>query len=230
VDVVLLVLLTLLLVGLAFAPMAWVRFVMARHDETVEDMPGTGGDLARHLIERFGLNVKVEPCAPHGDHFDPKARAVRLSESNLDGKSLTAIAIAAHEVGHAMQCVRGEKVFELRTRWLPLALRLKKTGIMLMAAAPVAALLVRSPAAMLALAVASLGLQLLGALAYLIVLPEELDASFNKALPILTEGDYIGAHQIAPVRQVLRAAAWTYFAAALAEVVNIGRWLVLLRR
>jgi Zn-dependent membrane protease YugP len=83
---------------------------------------------------------------------------------------------------------------------------------------------------MLALAVASLGLQLLGALAYLIVLPEELDASFNKALPILTEGDYIGAHQIAPVRQVLRAAAWTYFAAALAEVVNIGRWLVLLRR
>jgi Zn-dependent membrane protease YugP len=129
-----------------------------------------------------------------------------------------------------MQCVRGEKVFELRTRWLPLALRLKKTGIMLMAAAPVAALLVRSPAAMLALAVASLGLQLLGALAYLIVLPEELDASFNKALPILTEGDYIGAHQIAPVRQVLRAAAWTYFAAALAEVVNIGRWLVLLRR
>ena len=223
-------LLTLALIALAYLPSAWVRWVMARHGGTIEDMPGTGGDLARHLIQRFDLGVSVEETPPHTDHFDPQAKAVRLAPANLNGKSLTAVAIAAHEVGHAMQFARHEKVFELRSRYLPTAMRLKKIGIMLMGAAPFVALLVRSPSALLAVALVSLALQLLGALAYLIVLPEELDASFNKALPMLVEGEYIHEPHVEPVRQVLRAAAWTYFAAALADIVNLGRWLMILRR
>jgi len=73
-------------------------------------------------------------------------------------------------------------------------------------------------------------MQLAGALAYLIVLPEEMDASFNKALPILTKGNYIQAHHEDAVRSVLKAAALTYFAGALANVLNIGRWLMVLIR
>ena len=76
----------------------------------------------------------------------------------------------------------------------------------------------------------SLLLQLIGALAYLIILPEEWDASFNKALPILMEGEYVAEDQLPNIRNVLRAAAITYFASALANVLNIGRWLLLLRR
>ena len=64
-------------------------------------------------------------------------------------------------------------------------------------------LVVRSPSALLAVALVSLAFQLLGALAYLIVLPEELDASFNKALPMLVEGEYIHEPHVQPVRQVL---------------------------
>jgi Zn-dependent membrane protease YugP len=76
----------------------------------------------------------------------------------------------------------------------------------------------------------SLLLQLIGALAYLIILPEEWDASFNKALPILMEGEYVAEDQLPNIRNVLKAAAVTYFASALANVLNIGRWLLLLRR
>jgi Zn-dependent membrane protease YugP len=76
----------------------------------------------------------------------------------------------------------------------------------------------------------SLLLQLIGALSYLIILPEEWDASFNKALPILMEGEYVAEDKLPNIRNVLKAAAITYFASALANVLNIGRWLLLLRR
>ena len=76
----------------------------------------------------------------------------------------------------------------------------------------------------------SLLLQLVGALAYLIILPEEWDASFNKALPILMEGEYVAEDKLPNIRNVLKAAAITYFASALANVLSIGRWLLLLRR
>jgi len=81
-----------------------------------------------------------------------------------------------------------------------------------------------------AVVAAAIILQIMGAMAYLIILPEEWDASFNKALPILKQGEYIDRRQEGPVRQVLRAAALTYFAAALANIFNIGRWLMVLRR
>ncbi|MEM7084350.1 MAG: zinc metallopeptidase, partial [Pseudomonadota bacterium] len=55
-------------------------------------------------------------------------------------------------------------------------------------------------------------------------------ASFNKALPILTNGEYVEQSHLPAIRKILQAAALTYFAAALANVLNIGRWLLLLRR
>ena len=195
-------------------------------------MPGTGGELAEHLLERLQMSEhKVEQTAPMMDHYDPNARTVRLSEDNYSGKSLTAIAIAAHEVGHAVQHHRNEEVFKLRSRYLPTANRLGKAGIMLLYLLPIAGVVIKAPAAIAGIIALSLLLQLAGALSYLIVLPEEWDASFNKALPLLAEGQYIQPHQEEAVRQVLKAAAYTYFAGALANVLNIGRWLlVLLRR
>lgn len=224
-------LLTLALVLLVYFPSLWVRYVMHKHGKKREAMPGTGGELAQHLIERFELGeVSVEQSTEGADHYDPIANAVRLSPSNFNGKSLTAIAVAAHEVGHAIQFQRQERISQLRSRYIPLAMMMKKAGILLVALIPVITLLVKSPAGAYFLIGLSVGLQLLGALAYLIVLPEEWDASFNKALPILAEGDYVPAQHMPAVRSVLKAAAFTYFAGALADVVNIGRWLLVLRR
>lgn len=226
-----LILLTLLLLLLMFGPQLWVRFNMRRYGKHIDAMPGTGGELAEHLLRRFGLDgFVVEKVGSHEDHFDPDARAVRLSPENHDGKSITAIAVAAHEVGHALQYFREEKIFQLRQRYIPQAATFKKVGIYLLMAAPFVALVAKAPVIFYGLVALSLLLQLMGTLVYLLVLPVEWDASFGKALPILVEGEYIDSSQVEGARQVLKAAALTYFAAALADVLNIGRWLILLRR
>lgn len=223
--------LMLFLAACVYLPALWVRWVMRRHSTTIEDMPGTGGELAQHLLEQFDMGEhKVEETAPNTDHYDPSAKMVRLSPDNFSGKSLTAIAVAAHEVGHALQHHRGEEIFKLRKRYVPTAKLLERIGIMLLYLLPIIGLLIKSPGAIFALIALSLVMQLAGALSYLIVLPEEMDASFNKALPILTRGNYIQAHHEEAVRSVLKAAALTYFAAALANVLNLGRWLMVLIR
>jgi len=226
----------LAIIGLALAiliylPSFWVRRVMQIYSKDLAEIPGTGGELAKHLIERFELSeISVEETEPFRDHFDPTAKAVRLSPNNFHGKSLTAIAVAAHEVGHAIQFHRKEKIFELRSRYLPTAQALSRAGIAIMWAFPVIGIVLRSPFAVAMVIAASLLLQLAGAMAYLIILPEEWDASFNKALPILTDGEYVDGSRLPTIRRILQAAALTYFAAALANVLNIGRWLLLLRR
>ncbi len=224
-------LLTILLAALAYFPTFWVRLVLKKHGVERSDLPGTGAELAQHLINRFELEgVTVEETDERGDHYDPANAVVRLGPSNFNGRSLTAVAVATHEVGHAIQFHRQESISRLRARYIPTALGLKKAGILIMTLLPVVTILVRSPAAMFAIIALSLGLQLLGALAYLIVLPEEWDASFRKAMPILVEGEYVSEQDIPAINSVLKAAAMTYFASALADLVNIGRWLVLLRR
>jgi len=224
-------LLTIFIGLLVYLPSIWIRLVLNRHGADRADMPGTGGELAKHLIVRFELEgVSVEEAGPLGDHYDPQTATVRLSPANFNGKSVAAVAVAAHEVGHAIQFHRKEPVSRLRMRYMPMAISLKKAGVLLITLIPVIAIVARAPAAVFALIGLSVALQLLGALAYLIVLPEEWDASFRKALPILVEGEYLSDEDLPAARQVLKAAALTYFAGALADLVNIGRWLLVLRR
>ncbi|MDA1371359.1 MAG: zinc metallopeptidase [Proteobacteria bacterium] len=216
---------------LVYCPSFWVRHVMSKYSQELADLPGTGGELAQHLVDRFKLDgIKVEETQPFRDHFDPKDQAVRLSPDNFNGRSLTAVAVAAHEVGHAIQFHRKEKIFELRSRYLPRAQMLNQAGIAIMFSFPIIGIVLRSPWAVGMVIGLSLLLQLAGALAYLIILPEEWDASFNKALPILIDGEYVNEKQFPAIRKILKAAALTYFAAALANVLNIGRWFMILRR
>ena len=111
----LLVIGVLIVIALIFGPSLWVKFVMRRYSSEKPEMPGTGGELAKHLIERFSLNdVKVE-VTELGDHYDPIEKKVRLSKENYESKSLTAIAIAAHEVGHAIQDQQCDRRLAIRT-------------------------------------------------------------------------------------------------------------------
>ena len=70
----------------------------------------------------------------------------------------------------------------------------------------------------------------LGTLVHLVTLPVELDASFNKALPILENGNYLRSGDLPHARKILRAAALTYVAGSLASLLNLARWLAFLRR
>ncbi|WP_237058625.1 zinc metallopeptidase [Microbulbifer sediminum] len=219
----------LLVVLLVYGPSLWVRFVMWRHAKPIKDMPGTGGDLARHLVERFSLaGVSVERGQPNGDHYDPVKKVVSLSPRVHDGKSLTAVAVAAHEIGHAIQFVRDDPVSHLRQKHLGKAFFIRKVGTGLMLALSALAMVLKIPH-VIALAIA-LGVitMLASALMYAAILPEEYDASFNKALPILEEG-YVPPEHLPAIRSVLKAAALTYFAGALAELLSLWRWLRFLR-
>lgn len=226
------VIITLIVLGASFFPQFWVRHTMRKYGGHLDELPGTGGELAKHLIERYELNgTKLEKTNEGQDHYDPISNTVRLSPSNYDNKSLTAVAVAAHEVGHAIQFFRKETISQLRGKYIPLSLKFKKIGAVMLLAMPIAVLVLKAPAAIGIFIGVSLIFQLIGVMMYLIVLPEEWDASFNKALPLLVEGEYLPDHQLVAVSKVLKAAALTYFASALAEALNIGRWvLVLLRR
>ncbi|MEL6225837.1 MAG: zinc metallopeptidase, partial [Pseudomonadota bacterium] len=97
-----------IILGLGFLalmvlPSLWVRSVIARHGRDRPDFPGTGGEFARHVLDEMKLrHVTVEPT-DMGDHYDPSTKTVRLIPEHFDGRSLSAVVIAAHEVGHAMQ-------------------------------------------------------------------------------------------------------------------------------
>ena len=96
--------LTFTLIFCSFVPQLWVRYVMRKYSREIPDMPGTGGELAEHLIERFELTgVSVKKGGVQDNYYHPVDRQVALSPKNFSGKSITAVAVAAHEVGHAIQ-------------------------------------------------------------------------------------------------------------------------------
>ena len=113
----------LIVLALIFGPSLWVKMVMSRYSSEKPGMPGTGGELAEHLIERFSLkDVKVE-ITELGDHYDPIEKKVRLLPEHYESKSLTAIAIAAHEVGHAIQDQQGDKRLAIEQKWFLLLIK-----------------------------------------------------------------------------------------------------------
>ena len=225
--VILIILGVILLVGLIFGPQAWIRATMARHGVERPDFPGTGGELARHLLDQAGLNdVKVERIA-EGDHYSPKDKMVRLSQSNFDGKSVTAVAVAAHEVGHALQHADGYLPLQIRQRLVGLCSTIERTGSVLLMATPFVFALTRSPVILVAEVVAALGILFSTVVIHAVTLPTEFDASFKRALPLLS--NYIGLDDMPGARSVLVAAAFTYVAAALVNLLDIARWIRVLR-
>ncbi len=221
--------LLLLILGAAFLPQLWVRRVIQKHSVERTDFPGTGGEFARHILDRLNLkSVAVEPTML-GDHYDPMDRAVRLTKTNFEGKSLSAVVIAAHEVGHAMQDASGYRPLQTRTRLAALAGKFEKAGVWMMVLAPVVVLLVRSPAAVvLEIGVAMIILSI-SLVMHLVTLPVELDASFRRAMPVLAAGRYLDDKDLPAARSILRAAALTYVAAAAMTMLNVSRWLRILR-
>lgn len=224
------VILALFFIALVYLPQWWVQSVLQRYNRQAEsNFPGTGGELARHLLDRSGLQAVQVEATLRGDHYDPQQQCVRLSEDKLNGKTLTAITVAAHECAHAMQHAAQEPLFLWRTRLAKTAIVANRVGSFLLFAAPFLALLSRAPSVMLMNLVGAFLVLGFGVVVQLMTLPVELDASFNKALPILKNG-YLKPDQMPAARRILRAAAWTYVAASFASLLNFWRWLAVLRR
>lgn len=224
-----LAILGLVLLALIYLPQIWVRYVLNKHSRTIEQMPGTGGELAEHLIQRFKLTgVSVSKVGNGENYYAPQERRIGLEPRVYEGRSLTAVATATHEVGHAIQYHRQEAISRLRGRFTPLAARIQTIGVYILGAAPLLGIVARTPGVMILLLGIGIAAMLASVALHAMVLPEELDASFGKAMPILEEG-YVPDEHLPAIRQVLRACALTYVAAALADVLSIWRWLAILR-
>lgn len=224
------ILLILLLLTILLGPNLWAQHVIKKYSVDQADIPGTGAELARHLITKFELHgVEVEPTEM-GDHYDPSSRKIRLSQSVYEGRSLTAVAVACHELGHAIQDEMDDSLLGLRSRLVKVAAIAEKIGSGAFLLAPLAGLLLRAPAPpMLMLVIAVLSMSILS-LVHLVTLPVEIDASFKKALPILVQGEYVKDDDLRIVKKVLSACALTYLAASMASLFNLWRWLRLIRR
>ena len=220
----------LILLALIFGPSLWVKFVMKRYSKEKPEMPGTGGELAKHLIERFTLkDVKVE-VTELGDHYDPVEKKVRLLREHYESKSLTAVAIAAHEVGHAIQDQQGDKRLATRTKMIPVADKVARWSAAIISLSPVIGIITRHPMPFSLVILLGLSGFIARMMVHAVTLPIEFDASFAKALPVLREGSYVSKSDEVAVNRILRAAALTYVSAALADILNLGRWIAILLR
>jgi Zn-dependent membrane protease YugP len=220
----------LIIIAVIFGPGIWVQRVLSKYSEPADRYADTGAQLARHLLNKNGLeSVKVEQTK-EGDHYDPNDKAVRLTAEKFDGRSLTAITVAAHEVGHALQDRDAFGPLRLRTHLVKATRNVEKLGAGILMVSPFIGALTRVP--MLGILMFLGGLLALGTstVIHLVTLPTEFDASFNRALPILENEHILKESDGRHARRILKAAAYTYVSASLMSLLNIARWWAILRR
>lgn len=195
-----------------------VRSAYSRYSQVASSSQMTGAQVARQILDDHGLfNIGVEPVKGKlSDHYDPQAKVVRLSEENYYGHSLAATAIAAHEVGHALQDAEDYAFLRFRHSLVPVA------NFGTMAAFPliIAGLFFGSFGSSLLL----LGILLFSAavLFQVITLPVEFNAS-SRAMQQVVSAGIIRNEEERSTRKVLDAAALTYVAAALTAVLELLR-------
>jgi len=219
----------LLLLALVFGPQLLVKRVLRQHGADRPDLPGTGAELARHLLDEANLQSVTVEKTDLGDHYDPDVHAVRLLPQHHDGRSVAAVAVAAHEVSHAVQHARGETAFMRRLELVRSLIWVERIAGVVLMLTPIVLIVVRSPALAILQVIAGIALLGIRVVVHATTLPVEFDASFGKALPVLVRGRYLGAGDMQAARRVLKAAAYTYVAAALASLLDVARWFRILR-
>ena len=220
----------LIVLAVIFGPSLWVKLVMSRYSSEKPEMPGTGGELAEHLIKRFSLEDVTVEVTDVGDHYDPIEKKVRLLQEHYESKSLTAIAIAAHEVGHAIQDQQGDQRLATRTKMIPVVNNVARWSAIIISLSPVIGIITRHPMPFSFLVILGLSGFIARMLIHAVTLPIEFDASFSKALPLLRKGKYVSQSNEKAVSRILRAAALTYVSAAMADILNLSRWIIILSR
>ncbi len=213
-----------------FGPSLWVQRVLTKYSKPEDRYAGTGAELARHLLDKHGLESVAVEASKLGDHYDPIEKAVRLTQDKFDGHSLTAITVAAHEVGHALQDQSNFAPLRWRTRLVRATSGMEKIGAGILMISPFLGIFTRVPA--LGLLTFAAGMLTLGtsAVIHFITLPTEFDASFNRALPMLDEHRILKTADKPHAHRLLTAAALTYVSASLMSLLNVARWFAILRR
>jgi len=216
-------------VTILFGPRLWAGRVLRRYNRA-EYFSGNGFELARLILADVGIDdVAVEETLI-GDHYDPEKKRIGLTSGNCGRGTLTAVVVAAHEVGHAIQDHTGFGPLRARTRMIGSAARMEKLGAGIIMVVPVLTVITRVPAAGALMFLGGFATLCIPVVVHLLTLPTEFDASFKRALPLLASGKYIPAEDVPAARKILLACALTYVAGALVGLLNVYRWFRILRR
>ena len=203
-----------------FLPSIWVSYVLRKNNEILPDMPFTGKELGIKLLKENKLeNILIEPIN-QVDHYNPLEKKVRISEDKLHKKSITSIAVVAHEIGHAIQDKENYKPLLLRQKLIEKTILFQRVGsFLLIIGLPSIFAITKSPFITFLAAILIMGCLSTNVVIHLITLPVEFDASFKRALPILQK--YVPNENMKQCRSVLRAAAFTYLAQSIVSIFRL---------
>jgi hypothetical protein len=200
-----------------------VKLTFARWNKVKTQGGRIAADIARELLDANGLHdvAIVQHPGNLSDHYDPRSRTVALSESVYGKDTVGAIAVAAHEVGHAIQHGTDYTPLKARSALVPVVNFGSKVWLILI--------------------IASLFLEITGlfwfgvavmsfsVLFHLVTFPVELDAS-RRAMSALSTQGYLVGKEVGGARSTLNAAAFTYLAALVASIIQLLRIIAIARR
>lgn len=201
-----------------------VNSVMKKYSKVGNSTGLTGGEAARRILNNEGLyDVQVECLSEDsGDHYDPRTNTVRLSYSNYSGTSVTAVSVAAHECGHAIQHAQGYQPLNVRTAIVPVVNIGSRLGFPLI----LLGVLLSWNYVLIQIGIWAFSLSVIF---QLVTLPVEFNAS-SRAIVKVDQYGLLSQTENDGCKKVLRAAALTYVAAAASSALQLLRLILLYGR
>lgn len=194
---------------------------MSKYSKERNSTGMTGAEAARRILNNEGLyNVQIECLASNqGDHYDPRTNTVRLSADNFNGATVTAVGVAAHECGHAIQHARGYAPLNFRTALVPVVNIGSNLGIPII----LLGVILSYNNVLIQIGIWAFSLSVLF---QLVTLPVEFNAS-ARAVEKIDQYGLMSVQENRGCRKVLTAAALTYVAAAAASILQLLRLILL---
>lgn len=213
----------LVLIGfvISMAASSWVRSSMSKYARVRNSANLTGAEAARRILFYEGITdvsvVRLDDSS--GDHYDPVTKSVRLSAQYFDAPSVTAIAVASHECGHAIQHAAGYAPLSFRSALVPTVNITNRLSIPII----FVGVLLSWNQTLINIGIVAFAMTLLF---QLVTLPVEFNAS-NRALVKMEQYGFVSQEEHSGCKKVLTAAAFTYVAAAAASALQLIRLLFL---
>lgn len=214
---------------LGFIAQAMVKSKFNKYSEVRTARGLTGAQVARQILDTNGLyDVAVEETQGFlSDHYDPRSRTLRLSSQVARVPSVSAVGVAAHEAGHALQHAKGYAPLQIRSFMVPAVQFGSWLGPLVIISGIGLEYFMRASGLGMTIAWFGVGLYALVALFAVVTLPVELDAS-ARAKKLLYQYNIVDKRELDGVSSVLNAAAWTYIVAAIAALLELARWIFIL--
>ncbi|GIR26689.1 MAG: zinc metallopeptidase [Alphaproteobacteria bacterium] len=218
----------IVLLSISILPVVWINYVFKKNDEILPNMPFNGIEFGNQLIKELELKDVCLEKTLIGDHYDLDQRKVKVGEDRLRKKSLTSISIICHEIGHAIQHAENYTPLITRTKLVKNTLWINKIAFaVIYIGLPIIFATGYLPLIKVCILLILLSL-FIGVVIHLVTLEVELDASFNKAMPIIKKKIPAVYHD--SCRSILRAAAFTYVVGVFKNLISLRMiWTVLSR-